>query len=159
VTVDVVAKHAAPPFGLSLTTTITLCASLFAWAHFRTTKSAIKAHTLLDLRGTIPVFVCITHADAADSPQLDSLPLRAHDTVVLDRGYIDFARLYGLNQRKVRLVVRARKSLRYTRITNYPVDASTGLRADELVHLAKDACLAHQKMRSKPSGGRQSAFI
>lgn len=138
-------KQEAIPLGLNEplyaldSTTITLCMSLFTWAHFRSTKSGIKAHTLLDLRGTIPVFVCITNADVADSPQLDSLPLKAHDTVVLDRGYIDFARLYGLNQRKVRFVVRARKSLRYTRIKSLPVDTSTGLRADELVHLAKDA--------------------
>lgn len=141
-------KQEAIPLGLTEplyaldSTTITLCMSLFTWAHFRSTKSGVKAHTLLDLRATIPVFVCITNADVADSPQLDSLPLKAHDTVVLDRGYIDFARLYGLNQRKVRFVVRAKKSLRYTRIKSLSVDASTGLRADELVHLAKDASYA-----------------
>lgn len=139
---DAIALDLSEPLYAMDSTTITLCMSLFTWAHFRSTKSAIKAHTLLDLRGAIPIFISITNADVADNKLLDHLPLKANDTVVLDRGYVDFARLYGLNQRKVRFVVRAKKSLRYTRIKSHPVDTATGLRADEVVHLALDASYA-----------------
>lgn len=144
---DAIALDLQEPLYAMDSTTITLCMNLFTWAHFRTTKSAIKAHTLLDLRGTIPIFVSITNANVADSKLLNNLPLKANDTVVLDRGYIDFARLYGLNQRKVRFVVRAKKSLRYQHIKSQPVDTSSGLRADEVVCLAKDTSYAQYPKR------------
>jgi Transposase DDE domain len=116
-------------------TTISLCLNLFTWAYFRSTKAAVKAHTVLDLRGTIPVFIAITTGDIPDNKLLDSLKLPAHATVVLDRGYVDFTRLYALAQNKLRFVVRAKDNLHCRRVQSRRVDTSTGLRADDTIWL------------------------
>lgn len=78
--------------------TVNLCLRLFAWADFRSTKAGIKAHTVIDLRGAIPVTLTITQAKACDVKQLDALALPARCIVELDRGYLDFGRLYALVQ-------------------------------------------------------------
>lgn len=116
-------------------TTISLCLNLFTWAHFRSAKAAIKAHTVLDLRGSIPVFIAITTGDIPDNKVLDMLKLQANATVVLDRGYVDFVRLYALAQRKVRFVVRAKDNLHYRRVKSRAVDPTSGLRADDSIWL------------------------
>lgn len=116
-------------------TTISLCLNLFTWAYFRSTKAAIKAHTVLDLRGTIPVFTAITTGDIPDNKLLGAIALPANATVVLDRGYVDFTRLYALAQNKLRFVVRAKGNLHYRRVKSRRVDESTGLHADDTIWL------------------------
>lgn len=139
----------AMPLGLSEplyamdSTVIDLCLSLFTWADFRSTKAGIKAHVALDLRGAIPVLITITHANVGDSSQLDALHLPAGSIVVLDRGYIDFARLYSLTLRGISFVVRARSDLQWRCIQDHPVDTSQGVRADHTIELASDTGRKH----------------
>src|SRR5215213_9426491 len=116
-------------------TTIDLCLSLFPWAHFRRTKSAIKLHTVLDLRGNIPSFLRVTDGRTSDVSQLDELPLEAGAIYVMDRGYVDFARLYRLTLGQASFVVRAKKNLRFKRRYSHEVDRSTGLICDQTVVL------------------------
>ena len=116
-------------------TTIDLCLSLFPWADFRSTKAAVKAHTIIDLRGAIPVFVAITTGKVHDINLLDAVMLPAGSIVVVDRGYLDFARLFALTQRQGSFVVRAKDNLRYTWIASREVDRSTGLCADQTILL------------------------
>lgn len=142
-------RQDAMPLGLSEplyamdSTVIDLCLSLFAWADFRSTKAGIKAHVALDLRGAIPVLITITHANVGDSSQLDALHLPAGSIVVLDRGYIDFARLYSLTLRGISFVVRARSDLQWRCIQDHPVDTSQGVRADHTIELASDTGRKH----------------
>lgn len=117
-------------------TTIDLCLSLFPWADFRQTKSAVKAHVIIDLRGAIPVFLTITTGKVHDVRLLDEVTLPPGSVLVIDRGYLDFARLFALHQQKVGFVIRAKDNLRFTWIASRPVDASTGLRADQTILLA-----------------------
>ena len=134
-------KDDAIPLGLKEplyamdSTTITLCLNLFTWAHFSSVKAAVKAHTVLDLRGSIPVFIAITTGDIPDNKVLSELSLQANATVVLDRGYVDFTRLYALAQQKVRFVVRAKGNLHYRRVRSRAVDRASGLRADDSIWL------------------------
>jgi hypothetical protein len=134
-------KDDALPLGLKEplyamdSTTISLCLNLFTWAYFRSTKAAVKAHTVLDLRGTIPVFIAITSGDIPDNKLLGLITLPANATVVLDRGYVDFARLYALAQNKLRFVVRAKDNLHFRRVRSRRVDECTGLRADDTIWL------------------------
>jgi len=116
-------------------TVIDLCLTLFPWADFRATKSAVKAHTIIDLRGAIPVFLSITTGKVHDVNLLDAVMLPAGAIVVVDRGYLDFARLYALTQRQCSFVVRAKDNLRYTWIESREVDKTTGLRSDQTILL------------------------
>jgi hypothetical protein len=117
-------------------TTIDLCLSLFPWADFRSTKAAIKAHTILDLRGSIPVFILITNGKVHDVNILDLIRWPAGSIVVIDRGYLDFGRLQALHQGQVSFVIRAKDNMRYTRLASREVAKSTGLRSDQTILLA-----------------------
>lgn len=116
-------------------TTIDLCLSLFPWAHFRKTKSAIKLHTLLDLRGNIPTFIHISDGKLHEVNTLDFLPVEAGAFYIMDRGYLDFARLYSLTQRAAFFVIRAKSNLKCRRIYSHLADKGTGVVCDQSVVL------------------------
>jgi len=116
-------------------TTIDLCLSLFPWAHFRKNKGAIKLHTLLDLRGSIPSFIEITDGKVADVNILDILVPEAGSFYIMDRGYLDFARLHILHQNLAFFVTRAKSNLQCRRLYSRQVDKSTGLRCDQTILL------------------------
>jgi len=124
-----------PVFAMD-STTIDLCLSLFPWAHFRQTKAAVKAHVVMDLRGSIPVFISITTGKVHDVRLLDAISLPAGSILVIDRGYLDFARLFALHHQKVGFVIRAKDNLRFTWMTSRKIDTTTGLRADQTILLA-----------------------
>ena len=115
--------------------TIDLCLSLFPWAKFRKRKGAIKLHTLIDLRGSIPSFVRISPGNLHDVNALDDLPLEAGAFYIMDRGYIDFKRLYLFNQAKAFYVTRAKRNLDCQWRYSSPVDKATGLRSDQTIIL------------------------
>jgi len=115
--------------------TIDLCLSLFPWARFRKRKGAIKLHTLLDLRGSIPCFIRITEGKTHDVNILDELVLEPGAFYIMDRAYIDFARLYALTLSAAFFVTRAKANLAYRRCSYRPVDKSTGLRSDQRILL------------------------
>ena len=117
-------------------TTIDLCLSLFPWAQFRKTKAAVKMHTLLDLQGSIPVFIEITPGRVHDVNILDKLVLEPGTFVIVDRGYLDFERLYKLTSNAVFFVIRAKKNMRCRRIYSRKVDRSTGVICDQTVVMA-----------------------
>ena len=135
--------YAKDDFGLELeqttyaldSTTIDLCLSLFPWARFRKHKGAIKLHTLMDLRGNIPCFICISEGKIHDVTILDQLVLEPAAFYIMDRGYIDFGRLYGLTQNMAFFVTRAKKNLDYSRRFYRPINPSTGLRSDQTILL------------------------
>ena len=116
-------------------TTIDLCLSLFPWATFRTTTGAIKLHTLLDLRGSIPVFLSLTTGIIHDVNILDVVPLEQDSIVTLDRGYMDFRRLYAIHRLPAFFVIRAKRNLKYQRLVSRAVDKTTGVRADQTIIL------------------------
>ena len=116
-------------------TTIDLCLSLFPWADFRQTKAAVKAHVIIDLRGAIPIFLTITTGKVHDVRLLDEIALPPGSILVIDRGYLDFARLFTLHRQKVGFVIRAKDNLRYRRVESRPVDTATGLRTDQSILL------------------------
>ena len=116
-------------------TTIDLCLSLFPWAKFRKKKGAVKLHTLLDLRGNIPTLVIITHGKIHDVNILDDLSMEPGAIYVMDRGYLDFARLHTINQCAAFFVTRAKSNFARKRLYSHPVDKSTGLRCDQAVVL------------------------
>jgi len=116
-------------------TTIDLCLSLFPWARFQKTKAAIKLHTSLDLRGSIPTSIKITDARVYELCLLDELVPEPWCFYIMDRGYLDFARLYTLNLFKAYFVIRARSNLQFRRIYSRPVDQATGLRCDQTIAL------------------------
>jgi hypothetical protein len=116
-------------------TTIDLSLSLFPWAPSRYGHGGVKLHTMIDIQGAIPVFIDITHARVADVLALDKIILQPGSYVVMDRGYIDFQRLYHLNQTLVFFVIRARGDLQYRRRVSHPIDKSTGLRSDQTIVL------------------------
>jgi hypothetical protein len=115
--------------------TIDLCLSLFPWARFRKRKSAIKLHTLLDLRGSIPSFISITDGKVHDVNVLDELIPEPGSIYVMDRAYLDFKRLYILNQCMAFFVIRSKKNTRMRRLYSNAVDKSTGLRCDQIIVL------------------------
>jgi transposase len=117
-------------------TTIDLCLSLFPWARFRRRKGAIKLHTLIDLRGNIPCFILISQGKLHDVNVLDHLPIEAGAFYVMDRGYVDFARLHRFETGKAFFVTRAKRNLDRTRRVSRPVDKTTGLRSDTTIVLA-----------------------
>ena len=116
-------------------TTVDLCLSLFPWAVFRKTKGAVKLHTLLDLRGNIPTYLWITEAKVHDVNILDELIPEPGSFYILDRGYIDFKRLFILNKGKAHFIVRAKRNLKFKRIYSHPIDKSTGLKCDQTIIL------------------------
>ena len=116
-------------------TTIDLCLSLFPWARFRKTKAAVKAHTLLDLRGAIPCFVHVTAGCVHDLKVLDILPLEPGAFYILDRGYIDWARLHRFVEEAAFFIIRSKRNLEFTRRISRSVDKSAGLRCDQTVTL------------------------
>lgn len=116
-------------------TTIDLCLSLFPWAHFRSTKAAVKMHTLLDLRGNIPSFIHISDGKLHDVHALDMLVPEAGAIYVMDRGYVDFARLYGLHQAGAFFVIRAKSNLSAHRVYSTATDRTTGVIADQTIAL------------------------
>ncbi len=116
-------------------TTIDLCLNLFPWARFRRAKGAIKVHTLLDLCGNIPTFVWITHGKFSDMRILDVLVPEPGSIYVMDRGYLDFERLYRLTKDRAIFVTRSKKKLIFHRIYSHPVDRSLGLICDQTIRL------------------------
>ncbi len=116
-------------------TTIDLCLSLFPWAYFRKTKAAIKMHTLLDLRGSIPTFISLTTGKVHDVNVLDILPLEKDSVIAIDRGYVDFTRLYTVNLFPAFFVIRAKSNFRYRRLNSQKVDKTLGLRSDQRIVL------------------------
>ena len=131
------------PFGLELkqtvyaldATTIDLCLSLFPWAQFRRQKSAVKLHTLLDLRGSIPTVVIVTGGQIHEVNILDQLFWEAGAIYLMDRGYLDFRRLYRLHQSGAFFVTRAKKRFDCRRLYSQAVDKTTGLQCDQIVSL------------------------
>jgi transposase len=135
--------YASESLGVDLTntvyaldsTTIDLCMSVFPWAHFRSTKSAVKMHTLLDLRGNIPSFIHISNGKLHDVHALDMLLPEPGAIYVMDRGYIDFARLHTLQQAGAFFVTRAKSNLSSHRVYSAPTDRTTGVIADQTIAL------------------------
>jgi len=131
------------PFGIDLeqtvyaldATTIDLCLSMFPWATFRQTKAAIKLHTLLDLRGNIPTFIYISDGTLHDVNILDVLPIEPGAFYVMDRGYLDYARLNAISLAAGFFVTRSKSNLRCRRIYSHQIDRTTGLRYDQTIML------------------------
>ena len=116
-------------------TTIDLCLSLFPWARFRKTKAAVKLHTLLNLRGSIPEFIYISDGKMADVNILDILIPEAGSFYIMDRGYLDFERLYAQHQAQAFFVTRAKRGFNFKRRYSHEVDKSTGLQCDQIIVL------------------------
>lgn len=116
-------------------TTIDLCLSTFVWAKFRKTKAAVKMHTLLDLRGNLPTFIYITDGKVHDVNALDILLFEKNAFYIMDRGYVDFGRLYVITQCGSFFVVRAKDNLKFKCVQSRKVDKSTGLRCDQTIRL------------------------
>jgi transposase len=116
-------------------TTIDLCLSLFPWARFQKGKSAIKLHTALDLRGSIPIFIKITDARVYDLCILDELIPEPGSFYIMDRGFLDFSRLYDLEQFKAYFVIRSKSNIKFRRLYSRPVDKLKGLKCDQIIVL------------------------
>jgi len=145
-------------------TTIDLCLSLFAWAKFRTTKAAVKLHTLLDLRGAIPSFIHISDGKLHDVNVLDVLIAEPGAFYVMDRGYLDFERLYRLDQAGSFFVTRAKSNFRFKRVYSRSVDRSTGLLCDQEIELVvfysqQDYPARLRRIRYRDAEGRPLVFL
>lgn len=165
--------YAHEPLGLELdhtvyaldSTTIDLCLSLFPWARFRSTKAAIKLHTLLDVRGPIPTMVTISEGKLADVHILDELLPEAGAFYVLDRGYVDFQRLYGFVLASAFFVTRTKAGIQLNRLESRPVDRTSGLRSDHIVWLTNSKSAAHYPDRMRrvsyrdPEDGKVLVFL
>jgi transposase len=135
--------YADEDFGMQLkrevyaldSTTIDLCLSLFPWAKFRKHKAAVKVHTLMDLKGSIPTFIRITDGKVHDVNILDELILEPGAIYIMDRGYLDFARLYTFTQNLSTFITRAKSNFDYRRLYYRKVDKTTGLRCDQTIML------------------------
>jgi transposase len=135
--------YAGEDFGVQLnrdvyaldSTTIDLCLSLFPWAKFRKHKAAVKVHTLMDLKGSIPAFIRITDGKVHDVNFLDELILEPGAIYIMDRGYLDFARLYTFTQNLSTFITRAKSNFDYSRIGYQHIDKTTGLRCDQTIRL------------------------
>ena len=123
--------------------TIDLCLSLFPWAHFRRAKAAIKLHTLIDLRGNIPTFIHLSDGKLHDVNVLDILFMEPGAFYVMDRGYLDYERLYRMNQARGFFVIRAKRNSRFRRRSSRPVDKASGLRCDQTVVLQITKSVTH----------------
>jgi hypothetical protein len=154
--------YAGDPIGVDLdaslyaldSTTIDLCLSLFSWARFRRQKAAIKLHTLLDLHGNIPTFIGITDGKVADVKMLDEILPEAGAFYVMDRGYIDFERLYVFSLSAAFFVVRTKKNVLLQRRYSHEVDKSTGVRSDHTVIL-----MAINSIRVYPDALRRVSYV
>ena len=113
--------------------TIDLCLSVFPWAPFRKSKAAIKLHTLLDIRGNIPTFIHITDGKVHDVNVLDLFVFEPGSFYIMDRAYLDFSRLYSMNEQRSFFVLRAKSNLKFRRIYSHPIDKSTGLKCDQTI--------------------------
>ncbi len=146
-------------------TTIELCLELFPWALAQEGSASVKLHTLLDLRGNIPAFACITSGTYSDINLLDLLIPQPGDIYVFDRGYLGFAKLFRLDQARATFVIRGKKNQKLRRLYSHPVDRATGLICDQTVVLAIKASLAHypKKLRRiryrDPETGRRYTFL
>jgi Domain of unknown function (DUF4372)/Transposase DDE domain len=135
--------YADDPFGVDLdqtvyaldSTTIDLCLNLFPWAKFRKKKGAVKLHTLLDLRGNLPTLIFITHGKVHDIQILDRLWVQPGAFYLMDRAYLDFARLYHIHQSSAFFITRAKSNFRFKRRYSHPVKKSAGLQCDQTVLL------------------------
>jgi hypothetical protein len=116
-------------------TTIDLCLSLFEWASFRSTKAAVKMHTLLDLRGNIPTFIHVSDGKMGDVNVLDLMPLEAGAFYVMDRGYLDYSRLYKMHQSGAFFVTRAKRGMDARRVYSAPSDRKSGVICDQSIAL------------------------
>jgi hypothetical protein len=116
-------------------TIIDLCMSMFPWAAYKSTKSAVKMHTLLNLRGDIPEFIYISDGKLADMEALDYIPIAPGTFTIMDRGYIDFARLYRFELNKSFFIVRAKKNLNFRRRYSAQIDKATGVLYDQTIIL------------------------
>jgi hypothetical protein len=116
-------------------TTIDLCLSLFPWAKFRQRKGAIKLHTLMDLRGSIPTLIFVTHGKVHEVNLLDDLLVEPGAIYILDRGYLDFARLYKIHRSGAFFIIRAKNNFRFRRLDSQKADKSKGVQADQIIEL------------------------
>jgi len=165
--------YAEESFGVELeqtvyaldSTTIDLCLSLFPWARFRSTKAAVKLHTLLDLRGPIPTMISISDGKQGDVSVLDELTLEPGAFYVMDRGYVDFERLYRFVLAGAYFVTRAKTNLQASRLESRPVDPGTGVRSDQLVGLRRLKSFKHYPERLRrihyrdPETGKVLVFL
>ena len=146
-------------------TTIDLCLSLFPWAHFRSTKAAVKMHTLLDLRGNIPSFIHVSNGKLHDVHALDMLVPEAGAIYVMDRGYVDFGRLYRLHQAGAFFVTRAKSNLDAHRVYSTATDRTTGVIADQTITLdgyytSRDYPVHLRRVRFRdPKTGKTLVFL
>ena len=146
-------------------TTIDLCLSLFPWAPFRSTKAAVKLHTLLDLRGSIPAFIHISDGKTHEVSVLDTLPVEAGAFYLMDRGYLDFSRLYTLHQARAFFVTRAKRGMNARRVYSMPTDRGTGMICDQRILLnghysAKAYPEQLRRIRFKdPESGKTLVFL
>ena len=146
-------------------TTIDLCLSLFPWAPFRSTKAAVKLHTLLDLRGNIPAFIHISDGKMGDVNVLDMLPIEAGAFYVMDRGYLDFSRLFALHQAGAFFVTRAKRGMNAHRVYSMPTDRTTGIICDQRIALngfytSQDYPEQLRRIRFKdPESGKTLVFL
>ena len=146
-------------------TTIDLCLSLFDWAPFRSSKAAVKMHTLLDLRGAIPAFIHISDGKMNDVKVLDILPIEAGAFYVMDRGYVDFGRLYRMHQAGAFFVTRAKRGMNARRVYSSKTDRTTGVICDQAVRLngfyvTKDYPEHLRRIRYKdPDSGKTLVFL
>jgi hypothetical protein len=115
--------------------TIDLCLSVFPWAKFRQRKGAIKLHTLMDLRGSIPTLIFITHGKVHEINLLDELLFEPGAIYLFDRGYLDFARLYQIHQAPAFFIIRAKRNFRFRRLFSRPADKAKGIQADQIIQL------------------------
>jgi hypothetical protein len=146
-------------------TTIDLCLSLFDWAPFRSTKAAVKLHTLLDLRGNIPAFIHISDGKMGDVTVLDIMPIEAGAFYVMDRGYLDFGRLFKMHQAGAFFVTRAKRGMNARRVYSAVIDRTTGVICDQMIHLnghyvAKEYPEHLRRIRFKdPESGKTLVFL
>ena len=146
-------------------TTIDLCLSVFDWAPFRSTKAAVKMHTLLDLRGNIPAFIHISDGKMGDVNVLDMLPIEAGAFYIMDRGYLDYARLYMLHQARAFFVTRAKRGMNAHRVYSTKTDRATGVICDQAIalngfYVAKDYPEHLRRIRFKdPESGKTLVFL
>jgi hypothetical protein len=146
-------------------TTIDLCLSLFDWAPFRSTKAAVKMHTLLDLRGAIPAFIHVSDGKLGDVNVLDILPIEAGAFYIMDRGYLDFARLFKLHQSGAFFVTRAKRGMNARRVYSSATDRTTGVICDQRValngfYVRRDYPEHLRRVKFKdPDSGKTLAFL
>jgi Domain of unknown function (DUF4372)/Transposase DDE domain len=165
--------YAQEPLGIELdqtvyaldSTTIDLCLALFPWARFRSSKAAIKLHTLLDVRGPIPTMIALSEGKQADVRILDQLIPEAGAFYVMDRGYVDFARLFQFTLASAFFVTRNKSGIKLNRLESRPVDRTTGVRSDHIVWLTNPQSVRHYPDRLRrvayrvPEDGKVLVFL